>query len=166
MIWNSLEEALDIILLWKIFPSLQKNPRVCLFFFFFLCLRGKCFDIPNKRFCLLFKQLQQEVIRQWRVTYCRLFSICMFSNGVMWSSPIHNIFEEMCEVQHTALWSVIRNVSVWVIMWQTEDLVTLPFAVHLFDLRCVPFPLPLPHVLSMSFLGAVISISSCITCQR
>lgn len=35
MIWNSLEEALDIILLWKIFPSLQKNPRVCLFFFFF-----------------------------------------------------------------------------------------------------------------------------------
>lgn len=37
MIWNSLEEALDIILLWNTFSSLLYNPRAC----FLLCLNDR-----------------------------------------------------------------------------------------------------------------------------
>lgn len=45
-----LEEALDIIILWKTFSSLLQNPSVCIFF---LCLKEKTLDIPCKRFYYL-----------------------------------------------------------------------------------------------------------------
>lgn len=48
-----LEEALDTIILWKTFSSLLQNPSVCIFFFFFLCLKEKTLDIPCKRFYYL-----------------------------------------------------------------------------------------------------------------